>query len=169
MTDAIPVTARGRRAGYRSPLRYLALPVVFLAGCTTPDVMPGHGQPVDDVRLHALMTDRISVLSDQLDALMFEQHRTESELDALRSQRSAQVAAAAARLQQSARRLGETLPPQTGPLASPERFSALAGQLAEHAGDLAQLAREERVERYQAVAARIKATCDTCHGLYRDR
>lgn len=143
---------------------------LLLAGCSTaPETAPGHGEPLDNVRLHALMTDRIAILSDQLNALTFDQHRTESDLEELRGQRSAEVAAAATRLQQSALRIAGTPPPVTGALASEERFSALARQLAEGAGELAQLAQEERVNRFQPTIERINATCNACHELYRDR
>lgn len=169
MTD--PDSSSGdRRTGYHLHLWYLALPLAILTGCSSgPDMTPGHGQPMDDVRLHVLMTDQISVLTDQLNTLMFEQHRTESELDALRGERSGQVATAARRLRQSALRISETPPAETGALDAPERFAALAGQLAEHAGELARLAQAEQVTRYQSVTSRINATCDACHGLYRDR
>lgn len=157
-----PVHGRGVAAS--------VLGMLLLAGCSAaPDRPPGHGEPLDNVRLHALMTDRIATLSDQLNALTFEQHRTESDLEELRGQRSAEVAAAAMRLEQSALRIAGAPPPATGPLASGERFSALARQLAEGAGELAQLAREERVNRFQPAIERINATCNACHGLYRDR
>ncbi|MGM0632527.1 MAG: cytochrome c [Pseudomonadota bacterium] len=158
-------TWSGRTAGAGA-----VVALFLLTGCgASPTVAPGHGEPLDHVRLHALMTERIARLSDQLNALTFDQHRTESELDELRGQRSAGVAAAATRLRQSALRIGQASPPMTRTPASEKRFRSLAGQLAESAGDLARLAREERVSRYRPAIERINATCNACHESYRDR
>lgn len=145
------------------------LVMLLLTGCGASPAVPPGGEPLDNVNLHALMTDRIAILSNQLDALTFEQHRTESDLEELRGRRSAEVATAATRLEQAALRIGRASSMVPGPLASEERFRALAAQLAENASELAQLAREERVDRFPSALERINVTCNACHGLYRDR
>lgn len=124
-------------------------------------------QDVDATQLHAVMSGQIAVQVGQLNVLLFDLHRTQTELEAERRRRIGEIIEAADLLQRSADTLlalepGLELAPENRP-----RFTALAQGLRQQAETLSQQATEADLSALERTMARVNATCDSCHQLYR--
>jgi hypothetical protein len=119
-------------------------------------------------RLHAVMTDRISVLLDQMDTLMTDQNRTEIELDQDRKYKALRIADSAAELQRTVDIILAIQP--TLDLSEHEApvFIKLANQLKEQGAELEHLAQNNQIDALKPAMKRTKNTCMTCHSLFRD-
>lgn len=145
------------------------LALLVLAACASQQTAPASQAPLRDQRLHALMVGELDQELARLEALAFDLHLTQTELDAVRSRRAAAIALDAAQLRESAAevlRLKQSLA-----LAADEadRFAALAGQLQETATTLEQRAAAGRLQELSPLLREINATCHSCHSLYRGR
>jgi len=145
---------------------FLILPLFGLA-CSV--VVPGSAREnVSDSELHAVMSSQIDVLVRQLDVLIFDQHRTETELAQERQRRAARIAETAAELQLAADIVAEVMPALGLGESSAQLFLQLAGELKAQAAVLEAQARAGRVEAFEVSVQIINASCNACHELYRE-
>lgn len=145
------------------------LTLLLLAGCATETPLPTAQAPLRDERLHALMVGELDQELARLDVLAFDLHLTQTELDVMRQRRAAAIAVNAAQLRDSA---AEVLALQTTlDLAADEasRFDSLARQLQDKAATLEQLASAGRLQELSPLMRELRATCNSCHSLYRER
>lgn len=78
--------------------------IMLLSACGQSGVATTTGtitERVSDDALHGLMTERISLLQRSIEVLLYEQNRTQSELDQTRRRQTAEIAAAALELRDS--------------------------------------------------------------------
>lgn len=157
----------------RRPVPAQGLPhllmLLFLAGCASDEAARSAQAPVRDQRLHALMVGELDQELARLDALAFDLHLTQTELDAVRRRRANAIAINAGQLRESAAEV-LTLQPTLG-LAADEaiRFAALARQLQDQAASLQQIATAGRIQEIAPLMRELSATCNSCHSLYRER
>lgn len=166
-----------RSAGLRGLL--VGLPVlVGCAGGSMPPPLAGDPSAAEsgETPIHAVMSKRLLLQFASLNALLFDPHRTETELAAQRrlkldeiraTSRGLQAAAADVRDMDGAA-IAESLELDEDQLRS---FRALAARLEAQADNLAQLADTGRLERELAeeLFEDIYDTCDACHRIYRDQ
>jgi cytochrome c556 len=133
-----------------------------LAGCAMETA------PRDD-NLHALMTDTLNVQMARLNALSFELHQTQTELDRERQRRRNEIATAAGRLREAAGAIADAALPASLQDEDRQLFETLAVALQGHASSLEQSARDGDFGRLETQMAELNATCNTCHNLYRPR
>ncbi len=119
-------------------------------------------------RLHAVMTDRISVLLDQMDTLMTDQNRTEIELDQDRKYKALRIADSAAELQRSVDIILKIQPALDLSEHQAPVFIKLTNQLKQQGAELEQLALHNQIDALKPAMQRTKNTCMTCHSLFRD-
>ena len=125
--------------------------------------------PVTSENLHALMTDALNVQMARLNALSFELHQTQTELDQERQRRRNEIASAAASLRKAASTISAyPLPSQLGE-EDLGLFSTLATALQSHASALEQSALSGQLEALEEQMLQINTTCNTCHSIYRPR
>ena len=144
----------------------LLLPVL-LASCGTGGQQINGQQINDRGTLHALMTSEVNLQMTSLNALAFELHQTQTELDQLRRRRSISLAQAAGRLRQAAQAIPAASRPANLDTADDARFLELATALGGHAARLEQSAIDGRVELLEQQMQAINTTCNTCHALFR--
>lgn len=114
------------------------------------------------------MTDRISVLLDQMDTLMTDQNRTEIELDQDRKYKALRIADSAAELQRTVDIILKIQPTLDLSEHQAPVFTKLANQLKEQGAELENLARHNQIDALKPAMRRTKNTCMTCHSLFRD-
>jgi hypothetical protein len=140
---------------------------ILLNACSQPGIDGGSPGPISDEQLHGLMVERINTLQRSIEVLVFEQNRTQSELDQTRRRRTADITAAAIELRDSLEEV-VVLEPNLG-LSAGDRsvFLALAQRLRDDSEELAELANGRRVGSLVDAVARLQSSCDSCHSLYR--
>ncbi len=152
----------------------LLLPLA-LTGCSGNGLAPpvpasAPTRTAESASLHAVMSQQLVLASTRLNSLLFDLHRTETELARERQQQFVHIAESARSLGDGATRVQElarSLPLETN---AGVRFDTLAGQLESQARDLATLAETgwlspQQMERF---LSRIDDTCSACHALYRN-
>jgi cytochrome c556 len=143
------------------------LALLVLAACASQQSAPASQTPLRDQRLHALMVGELDQELARLDALAFDLHLTQTELDAVRSRRAAAIALDAAQLRDSAAEVLGLQPSLALAADEAGRFAALARQLQEAATSLQQQAAAGRLQELSPLLREINATCHSCHSLYR--
>jgi len=126
---------------------------------------PGDTAPDDNV-LHAVMTADIQRHNDRLAALFFDQHRTETEIAALRQRNREAIITAARALELSATQL-ETLTPARLQAEDVGQYRTLADEMGERAAEIAIHARNAEFDALEAALGLLNQTCHSCHALYR--
>ncbi len=141
--------------------------VLLLPGCSTSPQTPNALQNTGKPALHALKSEKLRLLMAQMNSLVFEQIRTEIELDQERRTDTLKIANSAHELQQSVDSI-LAAQPSLG-LAPNESFSftALADKLKGQAARLEDLARRNRFDDLPPTLTQITSTCSACHSLYR--
>lgn len=127
----------------------------------------GNKQSLTHSRLHTIMTNRISVLLDQMDTLMTDQNRTEVELDQDRKYKALRIADSAAELQRAVDIILKIQPTLDLSEHQAPVFRKLANQLKEQGVELESLARRNQIDALKPALTRTKNTCMTCHSLFR--
>jgi len=141
--------------------------LLVLAACAMDEPVRTAQNPVRDQRLHALMIGELDQELARLDALAFDLHLTQTELDVVRQRRAAAIALNAAQLRASA---AELLSLQASLILTADdasRFADLARHLQETTATLEQQAAAGRLQELGPVMREIRATCASCHSLYR--
>lgn len=143
--------------------------LLAVAACSTdmPRSERGTEGSISDEELHAVMSETIDGLLLQLEALVFDPHRTETELTRLRQQRTDEIAEAAWELRTAADIMVRlpvaiNLPPEKR-----NRFRRLTGDMQQGATALYDRAREGRSDDLGEIMRNIQQSCDSCHDLYR--
>ena len=122
---------------------------------------------VSDEALHAVMTETIEGLLLQLEALVFDPHRTETELARLRQQRTEEIAEAAWELRTAADIMVRLPVAMDLPPEQRNHFRRLTGDMQQGATDLYESARDGNGDDFGGIMSRIQQSCDSCHDLYR--
>lgn len=143
--------------------------VLGLLACSSspqPD-MPASLQETGKPALHAVTNERLRTLMAQMNALLFEQIRTEIELEEELRQKTFRIADAAAEIQQAADIILTIRPSLQLGQSDDATFAALAGKLKGQAEHLQDLARRNQVDALPEAVAQIQGTCVACHSLFR--
>ena len=122
---------------------------------------------VSDEALHAVMNETIEGLLLQLESLVFDPHRTETELSRLRQQRTEEIAEAAWELRTAADILVRLPVAMDLPPEERNHFRRLTGDMQQGATALYESAREGHGDDLGEIMSRIQQSCDSCHDLYR--
>lgn len=148
-------------------LRHISLMLSVLAAsaCSVPQAPAPEG--LHDDGLHALMVGELDHQLTRLQALSFELHLTPAELERLQAQRARAIAASASRLDVGAQAVLALEPTLPLPDASRARFRELAGQLQDAAHSITQQAQGHDLSAFESNLSRLRATCDSCHALFR--
>lgn len=142
----------------------MLLPACVMNDSNRPDSKHNPAHP----QLHAVMTDRINVLLDQIDTLMTDQNRTEIELDQDRKYKALRIADSAAELQRTVDIILKIQPTLDLSEHQAPVFIQLAKQLKQQGAELEQLALHNQIDALKPAMQRTKNTCMTCHSLFRD-
>jgi len=144
--------------------------MVLLQSCALNGNAPAAaGKGVANPELHALMAKRINVLISQMDALMTDQIRTETELDQARKQNAISIADSAEDLQRAATQILSLQPKLALDADDAPVFHALAVRLRGQGEELEALARRNQIDALRPAMARTKDTCMACHTMFRSR
>ena len=147
----------------------LLLVLMLLSACVMNDSnRPDRKHNLAHPQLHAVMTDRINVLLDQMDTLMTDQNRTEIELDQDRKYKALRIADSAAELQRTVDIILKIQPTLDLSEHQAPVFIKLANQLKQQGFELEQLALHNKIDALKPAMQRTKNTCMTCHSLFRD-
>lgn len=147
---------------------FILLLLILLQACTiTSPNSADSKQQLTHSRLHKIMTDRISVLLDQMDTLMTDHNRTEVDLDQDRRYQALRIADSAAELQRTVDMILKIQPTLDLTEHQAPVFAKLANQLKAQGGELEQLARNNQIDALKPALKRTKNTCMTCHSLFR--
>jgi|GEM_PF-1812411 hypothetical protein len=142
--------------------------LILLQGCSiTGSNSSDNKHNLTHTRLHAVMTDRINVLLDQMDTLTTDQNRTEIELDQDRKYKALRIADSAAELQRTVDIILAIKPTLDLSEHQAPVFTKLANQLKEQGAELESLARRNQIDALKPALKRTKDTCMTCHSLFR--
>jgi cytochrome c556 len=114
---------------------------------------------VQDQRLHQLMT--------AMNNLMFDNLRTEIEIDQERRKKALQIAESAEALSKTVSAIPSTLPALNLNPADQGTFLALARKLRTETEQLGEQARSNQIDAIPATWKELTSTCTACHGLYR--
>lgn len=128
----------------------------------------GMAERVSDDALHGLMTKRISTLVRSIEVLLYEQNRTQSELDQARRRQTAEIAAAAIELRDSVAQVEALESSLRLSSANSATFISLAQQLHSDSEALAELANGARVGSLEDAVLQLQTSCESCHSLYRN-
>jgi len=126
--------------------------------------LPNTGKPT----LHAVHESRLDGLMRQMNSLMFDNLRTELELDRERRQHARKIAKEASALSKAVDQIAATLPRLN---LSPEEqaiFLSLAQKLHDQAEDLKHQAQSNHIDAMPATLGQISKTCTSCHELFRE-
>jgi len=150
-------------------LTVLCLPaLVLLQSCALNGNAPETtGARVVNPELHALMAKRINVLIGQMDVLMTDQVRTETELDQARKQNAMRIADSAVELQRAANQILSIQPKLALDADDAPVFHELATRLRGQGMELEALARRNQIDALRPAMARTKDTCMSCHSMFR--
>lgn len=147
----------------------LLLVLMLLSACVMNDSnRPDGKHNLAHPQLHAVMTNRINVLLDQMDTLMTDQNRTEIELDQDRKYKALRIADSAAELQRTVDIILKIQPTLDLSEHQAPVFIKLAKQLKQQGAELEQLALHNQIDALKPAMQRTKNTCMTCHSLFRD-
>ena len=141
---------------------------VLLGACSQTAMQASSPDRVSDEALHGLMTERINILQRSIEVLLYEQNRTQTELDQSRRRQTAEIASAALALRDSVAEVSELEPRLGLSSANSSTFVSLAQQLRNDSEELAELANGARVGSLEDAVSRLQTTCDSCHNLYRN-
>jgi len=143
--------------------------IVVLLGCSAspqtryPNTLHDTGNPA----LHAVQNERLSDLMLRMNALVFEQIRTEIEIGQDRRRKTLRIAEAAGKLQQSVDLIVAVQPSLNLEQHESVAFVALANKLKKQAIQLENLARDNQIEALAESMTQITNTCKACHSLFR--
>jgi len=144
--------------------------LVLLQSCAVNGNAPATaGASVVNPELHALMANRINVLIAQMDALMTDQVRTETELDQARKQNAIRIADSAMELQRAASQILLIQPKLALDANEAPVFHELAARLGGQGAELEALAKRNQIDALRPAMARTKDTCMSCHTMFRSR
>lgn len=142
--------------------------ISLLSACSQTGAADANFERVSDDALHGLMTERISLLQRSIEVLLYEQNRTQSELDQTRRRHTAEIAAAALELRDSVADVVALEPRLRLSGASSATFVNLVQQLRSDSEALAELANGTRVGSLEDAVLQLQSSCDSCHNLYRN-
>jgi cytochrome c556 len=140
---------------------------LVLAACTAEQHNATRLQDTGKPALHAVQSERLQSLMQQLNDLMFERMLTEVELDRERRERMREIAKAAAIMQQTVQDIPKALPSLALSPKERQSFLELSGQLGEQVALLKQEAERNDVDGVPKRLERIVATCNACHRSFR--
>ena len=149
---------------------WIGIFLILLSGCsiapraTLQTKLPDTGQPA----LHAVQDARLRTLMQQMNNLMFDNLRTELDIDRDRSRHARQIGESAAAM---AKTVDDILANRTKLNLRPgedEAFVALAIKLRKLAQKLQQEALNNQVDTLPKTLDQISLTCSSCHQLFRD-
>ena len=150
-------------------LRLFATLLLFILAnaCQQPGINDGSNLPISDEDVHGLMAGRINTLQRSIEVLVYEQNRTQTELDQAWRRRTADISAAAIELSDSMEEV-ILLEPRLG-LSAGDRalFLTLAERLRDDSEALVELVNGRRVGSLEDAVTRLQSGCDSCHKLYR--
>lgn len=144
----------------------LAISFVFLlplAACSSYGERPDTGQPV----LHAVHDEHLRELMVQMNSLLFERTRPETDIDRARRQYAGQIEATAQELSATVDAIITTLPSLRLNPSEQARFMALAGKLRDQAQRLSEQARGNQIDIIPATLDQMASICRCCHELFR--
>ena len=149
--------------------RYVCLlPLVLLGSCAgNHSNQSASTNNLTHSRLHTIMTTRIEVALDQIDNLLTDQNRTETELDYERRYKAIRIADSAAELQRTVDIILALQPTLELTANEAPVFTRAATRLKEQSAELEDLARRNQIDALKPAMARVKNTCMTCHSLFR--
>lgn len=147
----------------------LVVIAILLGGCSTKLQTPAPATLHDtgDPALHALQNERLRELMVRMNRLVFEQIRTEIEIDQDRRHKALRIAEVAGELQQSADAIIAARASLNLGQSESTAFIALATKLKGQAIQLESLARHNQIEALPEVMMQITNTCTACHSLFR--
>ena len=143
--------------------------IVILLGCSAspqtrhPNTLHDTGNPA----LHAVQNERLNDLMLRMNALIFEQIRTEIEISQDRRRKALRIAKAAGKLQQSVDLIIAVQPSLNLEQHESAAFVALANKLKKQAIQLENLARDNQIKALPEYMTQITNTCKACHSLFR--
>ena len=149
--------------------KYIVLVAVLaLPGCSTaPRTLPPYSlQETGQPALHAIMNDRLRILMAQMNTLLFDQIRTEVELDQERRRNAVRIADAAGKLQQTVDMILAAQPSLQLTQNEAATFAALAGKLKIQAVQLQDLAQRNQIDALPQAVSQVRSTCMCCHSLF---
>lgn len=117
--------------------------------------------------LHAVQSERLNLLMNQLNDLMFERMLTEAELDTQRRMRTEEMAKVAATMLETIQEIPEALPALSLSPQEQQTFLKLNQRLKEQAGLLKQEAEKNYVDSIPSRLDSIVAICNECHRSFR--
>lgn len=126
--------------------------------------LPNTGKPT----LHAVHERRLDGLMRQMNSLMFDNLRTELELDRERRKHALKIAEEASALSKAVDQITDTLPNLN---LSPEEqtlFLSLAKKLHDQAAVLKHQAQSNHIDAMPATLGQMSKTCTSCHQLFRE-
>lgn len=147
----------------------VCLVLSLAAGCSAnPRSMPADQlQNTGKPALHAIMDERLRTLMAQMNALMFEQIRTEVELDHERRLKSGKIAEAARQLQHSIEQIQQVRPGLNLGHDDEAAFAGLATKLKSEAQQIESLAASGKLNELKPLLAETEQSCMACHSLFR--
>jgi hypothetical protein len=123
---------------------------------------------VSNENLHGLMIERINTLKTSIDQLLYQQNRTQSQIEGARRTGVGDIAATAIALRDSVEELimiepGLNISPASRPI-----FLELARRLRDDSQALADLALGSLVGNLDEAVVKLQNNCESCHALYRN-
>lgn len=134
---------------------------LYFAGCSNySEVQPS---------THIIMSKNLQTLMAQMNTLLFDQIRTDVELDKDRYRNAKKVAEAAGELQKTIKLILEVQPSLKLGAKDDITFSTLADILRTQSGQLETLARQNKFNELPQAFSAVKNSCTSCHSLFRKK
>lgn len=118
--------------------------------------------------LHAVHSDRLNTLMDELSDLTLERLPQELDAEAEQRRRMGEVEELAAKLAETAEHIPEAAAAVQLAEADRDLFVRLADRLCSESSELRQHAADGDVDRAQETLHWMTATCNACHSLFRE-
>ncbi len=123
---------------------------------------------VSDSNVHGLMVERINRIQSSIEQLLYQQNRTQSEIEQSRRNSIREIATAAIELRDSVETLVLLEPTLNLSPENSTAFLSFAQQLRVNSQALADLATGNQVGNLSEVVMRLQESCNSCHTLYRE-
>ncbi|NKB32697.1 MAG: hypothetical protein GKR91_06330 [Pseudomonadales bacterium] len=133
-----------------------------------PGVQESTSDTISDENLHGLMVERLNELQQSIEQLVYQQNRTQSQIDQTRRTSAAEIATTALELRDSVQELEMIEPSLSLSPSNRTVFLALIQRLRDDSQSLADLAMGTQIGNLDEAVLRLQENCETCHALYRD-
>lgn len=141
---------------------------ISLSSNSQPGAQAPAADTISDENLHGLMVERLNQLQQSIEQLLYQQNRTQSQIDQTRRTSVAEIAETATELRDSVQELVMLEPSLSLSPSNRPVFLALAQRLREDSQTLAELAMGTQVGSLDEAVLRLQENCESCHALYRN-